>query len=87
VKQIITTVLLFLGFLCAVALADRVVMRLQFVSHWFGGFDETDSPQERSNLGLRTDFGTGCQYLESSFGGLTPRLGADGRQICRQVAR
>ncbi len=44
--------------------------------------DDTDSYGNRSGLGLRRDHGTGCQYLESRFGGLTPRLGADGRQIC-----
>lgn len=53
------------------------------------GRDDTDAPDERSGLELRTDFGTGCQYLEASSGGLTPRLDADGNHMgCgRQAAR
>lgn len=34
---------------------------------------------KRSGLIVRTDYGTGVQYLESPFGGLTPRLDADGK--------
>lgn len=45
--------------------------------------DATDrSFQERSGLALRTDYGTGCQYLETSAGNLTPRLDAEGRHVC-----
>ncbi len=47
------------------------------------GADDTDGPGQRSGLGLRLDAGTGCQWLESRFGGLAPRLGPDGRQICK----
>ncbi len=46
--------------------------------------DDTDSASERSGLGLRTDHGTGCQYLESRFGGLVPRLDAAGRHVCKR---
>jgi hypothetical protein len=48
-------------------------------------YDDTDSKalNERSGVLLRTDYGTGCQYLEGGRGGLTPRLGADGKQVCR----
>lgn len=46
--------------------------------------DETDPESGRSGMRLRIDAGTGCQYLESSGGGLTPRLGKDTRHIgCR----
>jgi nitrogen fixation-related uncharacterized protein len=45
-------------------------------------FDDTDAPGERSGLRPYTDHGTGCQYLSTSDGALTPRLGADGRPIC-----
>lgn len=31
-----------------------------------------------------TDNGTGCQYLQSKGGGLTPRLDADGHHICQE---
>lgn len=49
------------------------------------GWDSTDDRARglHSNLRLRTDHGTGCQYLESSDGALTPRLDAAGRQVCR----
>ena len=45
--------------------------------------DATDSPTERSGLKPRTDYGTGCQYLETSDGAITPRLDRTGKQICR----
>lgn len=52
------------------------------------GFDSTDSPHgKRSNMRLRTDYGTGCQYLESSAGHLTPRLNAEGSHVCPRFDR
>lgn len=47
------------------------------------GKDSTDPANGRSGLELRTDAMTGCQYLESSDGALTPRLGRNGKQVCR----
>lgn len=49
------------------------------------GFDETDDKlnKTRSGMELRIDHGTGCHYLESSKGMLTPRLQVDGTQICK----
>lgn len=44
--------------------------------------DATDSPEARSGVNLRIDHGTGCHYLTTSTGGITPRLGPDGSQIC-----
>lgn len=49
--------------------------------------DDTDDTinGRPSGLTLYTDFGTGCQYLAlSRDGALTPRLGADGRALCRE---
>ncbi len=48
--------------------------------------DATDHPQgERSCMLLRTDHQTGCQYLSEPFGGITPRVDADGRHMgCRR---
>lgn len=45
---------------------------------------DTDlSKDVRSGLVLRTDYGTGCQYVGSPGGGaITPRLGPDGKPIC-----
>ena len=48
--------------------------------------DSTDSKDERSQMSLFTDHGTGCQYLSRTFGGLTPRMGADGQQVCYEIA-
>jgi len=40
--------------------------------------DDTDSNEKRSGMALRTDNATGCQYLESQRGGITPRLSKGG---------
>lgn len=49
--------------------------------------DDCDSPIGRCGMKPMTDHRTGCQYLATSSGGLTPRLDADGRQICRKEPR
>lgn len=36
----------------------------------------------RSDMRLHTDALTGCQYLSAPDGGITPRLSANGTQIC-----
>ena len=62
-----------------------VIMLWLLVDRAFGpffGVDETDSQEMRSNMVLRTDHGTGCQYLQTRHGGITPRLDPDGKQIC-----
>lgn len=46
--------------------------------------DDTDPPNGRSGLIIYTDHLTGCQYLTPGiWGGLTPRIDADGMPICR----
>ena len=67
---------------------------LALVSNWAGDAlklrsinDSDASRSHRSSMSVRRDALTGCEYLESTSGHLTPRLGADGRQVCRQVAR
>lgn len=45
-------------------------------------YDDTDAPPARSGLKVLTDARTGCQYLTTARGGLTPRLGRDGRHLC-----
>jgi hypothetical protein len=43
--------------------------------------DNSDTSRwNRSGMGVHIDALTGCQYLTSN--GITPRLGADGKQIC-----
>lgn len=48
----------------------------------FAPYDSTDQPNKRSGLVLSIDALTQCQYLSKPFGGLTPRLDADGTHIC-----
>ncbi len=43
--------------------------------------DSTDTLTVRSMLTIRTDALTGLQYLETTGGGLAPRMGPDGRQM------
>lgn len=46
------------------------------------------STEERFGYLLwQADPETGCQYIVTKTGGITPRLGADGRPICGQVTR
>lgn len=46
-------------------------------------FDATDdaAAKVRSGMNVLTDNETGCQYL-TTLGGMTPRSGRDGMQIC-----
>ena len=50
----------------------------------FRSYDDTDDAAngERSSVALVIDYGTGCEYLQSQLGYLTPRLNKDGVQIC-----
>ena len=68
--------MLFIGYLLIAAIG------------WFTtDKDDTDGPK-RSNMVLRTDYGTGCQYLESHTGVLTPRMSADGKHTgCKVVSK
>ena len=44
--------------------------------------DDSDSPTQRSGMMILTDYGTGCQYLWRN--GLTPRMDANGKQVCNR---
>jgi hypothetical protein len=45
--------------------------------------DSTDiDGWNRSGLTLRTDHGTGCQYLVTKSGGVTPRIDSRGNPMC-----
>lgn len=54
------------------------------------GRDDTDEPGwfgKRSGVEPVIDHRTGCQYLRTRDGGITPRLDVDGRQIgCKRDA-
>ena len=47
--------------------------------------DPTSGP--RSGLVVLTDARTGCQYLTAAKGGITPRQGVDGFQICAKAGQ
>lgn len=66
-----------------------ILVVLQAVLNWLDyGTDSSDkSGTQRSGVAVRIDHGTGCEYLETSKGALTPRLDAEGRHICRQSNR
>lgn len=68
------------------AVAGGVIIGLivvAYVSH--GGNplrrDATDG-KKRSGLVIYTDYGTGCQYVATMMGGLSPRLDKNGKPIC-----
>lgn len=69
-----------------IAVFLTVAVALVALIHWIAPSprDATDSPTARSGVTLRTDYGTGCQYLETSEGGITPRLDRTGRQVCAE---
>ena len=45
-------------------------------------FDDSDAPPFRSGFAIRKDAKTGCEYLVTFFGGVTPRLDVKGRPFC-----
>ena len=58
--------------------------------HSNGDRNDTDPPlagSRRSDLILYNDSGTGCQYVGRLMGSLTPRMDANGHQICKTVEK
>ena len=53
-----------------------------FISNTIALKNDATDGKKRSGMVLRIDHGTGCHYLESIMGGITPRLDTDGKQIC-----
>lgn len=51
---------------------------------WVQPYDDTDNKttKERSGLRLYTDHKTGCQYLVTLTGSITPRLNNNGKNNC-----
>jgi hypothetical protein len=76
---------------------DALVKFAIWLSMWFGiaiaisciatnlfgiGTDDSDlDKSHRSGVRVVTDYKTGLQYLETSKGGITPRLDAKGNQV------
>jgi hypothetical protein len=56
---------------------------------WAIPYDDTDDVAQgnRSGMHLYIDHGTGCQYVSGFLSGMTPRMGADGKQVCRKDAK
>lgn len=44
--------------------------------------DNSDPVGGRSNMSVLTDALTGCQYLATQRGGITPRMDSDNKQVC-----
>jgi hypothetical protein len=75
VDVVATWVLVFVG----------VSMMLTALANRFSATDNSDAGwANRSNLSIRTDHLTGCDYLETRPGGITPRLRPDGSQVCKR---
>jgi hypothetical protein len=54
----------------------------------YSAHDDTDPPDGRSGLALYRDALTGCEYVGHPWpGGITPRLRADGSQVCRDMTQ
>jgi hypothetical protein len=68
-----------LALIYAIGFALLVVLTLIFS----GQRDDSDTADKRSGMKPRRDALTGCEYLETSKGAITPRLGRDGKQVCR----
>lgn len=67
--------------------AAFVLACITFALAWsyFQPFDDSDTPPKRSGVIPFTDALTGCQYLKTPWpSSITPRLGQDGKQICKK---
>ena len=66
-----------------------VIIALIYWSNWakvWDDWDDTDQPKgtknrKASRLNIFYDYGTGLQYLSTPYGGITPRLDADGKHM------
>ncbi|PWC69123.1 hypothetical protein TSH7_01375 [Azospirillum sp. TSH7] len=72
------------GFAVGMAVGAVLVFALTVAAKNRGPLDDTDdhATGTRSNMRVLIDHKTGCQYLLSDGGGLTPRLDATGKHIC-----
>lgn len=65
-------------------LIGAAVIALVKLLNWLIPYDDSDSPPRRSGMVIYKDHLTGCEYLGKFFGGVTPRLDTNGRQVCRK---
>ena len=66
----------------ALAAAVVVIAVLAYISMHHPPRDNSDPIGGRSNMQVLTDALTGCQYLATQRGGITPRMDADNKQVC-----
>ncbi len=66
----------------ALAAAVVVIVVVSFLSMHQPPRDNSDPIGGRSNMSVLTDALTGCQYLATQRGGITPRMDADNKQVC-----
>lgn len=73
-----------MSYLIGAGIAILGVIILAAVVQNRGPLDDTDNKLtgERSNMRILIDHGTGCQYLQTAGGGITPRLDAKGAHMC-----
>jgi hypothetical protein len=71
----------FGGFIITAAVLFSIVIVAGLAQHQ-PPRDNSDPPGGRSNMSVLTDALTGCQYLATQRGGITPRMGADNKQVC-----
>jgi hypothetical protein len=75
-----------MGFLKIIVYVGVFVIMFGTLQLLFGrAYDDTDdaSTRTRSGMVLYIDHGTRCQYVAAgTFGAITPRLKADGTQVC-----
>lgn len=65
----------------AIMLSAALALTLMLGGDWTAR-DDTDSHEKRSGMRPHVDALTGCQYLSTPGGGITPRLDAQGRHMC-----
>lgn len=58
------------------------VVTISFIISCFHIDNSDKNIFKRSDMAIKTDYLTGCQYLVTFWGGITPRLDKDGKQVC-----
>ena len=73
----------FGGFITTAAVLISIVIVVGLWAHHQPPRDDSDPIDGRSNMSVLTDALTGCQYLTTQRGGITPRWTRDGEQVCK----
>jgi hypothetical protein len=63
------------------------ILAVAFVLFFPRPYDDTDDSigGKRSGMSLYIDRGTGCHYVSTFIGGMSPRYNPSGKQICREI--